>query len=278
VKNITAFYPRLRVDTSRVAAVGQAGGVLLTETVRVSGLGVELSAALGRWRKPFAVHDPARVVLDLALTLALGGDCLADIALLRAEPGVYGRVASDPTVSRTIDMLAADADAALKAVDTARAAARATVWTLAGDQAPDHGTDAGQPLIVDVDATLVGSHSEKEQARPTFKRGFGFHPLCVFVDHGQTGTGEPLQIALRPGNAGSNTAADHIDVVKAALKQLPGHQAGTRPGRKVLVRVDGASLSPTPSWTGCTGNGCRTRSGSGYPTTPLERATAVSPR
>jgi hypothetical protein len=214
--------------------------VLLTETIRTSGLGVELSAALGRWRRPTAVHDPAKIVLDLALTLALGGDCLADIALLRAEPGVYGRVASDPTVSRTVDVLAGDAEAALKAIDTARAAARATVWALAGDQAPDAGIDADQPLIIDVDATLVGSHSEKENAKPTFKRGFGFHPLCVFVDHGALGTGEPLQIALRPGNAGSNTAADHIAVVKAALQQLPGHQAGTRPGRKVLVRVDGA--------------------------------------
>ena len=81
---------------------------------------------------------------------------------------------------------------------------------------------------------------EKENAKPTFKRGFGFHPLCAFVDHGAAGTGEPLQIMLRPGNAGSNTAQDHIDVVRAALKQLPGHRAGTRPGRKVLVRVDGA--------------------------------------
>jgi hypothetical protein len=240
VKNTTGFYPRLGVDTSRVSAVGQAGGVLLTETIRASKLGLELSAALSRWRKPAAVHDPAKIVLDLALTLALGGDCLADIALLRAEPGVYGRVASDPTVSRTIDVLAADADAALKAIDTARATARAIAWSLAGENAPDHATDVVQPLILDVDATLVGSHSEKEQARPTFKRGFGFHPLCVFVDHGASGTGEPLQIALRPGNAGSNTAADHIDVVKAALKQLPGHQAGARPGRKVLVRVDGA--------------------------------------
>ena len=240
MKKTTAFYPRPHVDTSRVSAVGQAGGVLLTETIRVSGLGLELSAALESWRKPTAVHDPAKIVLDLALTLALGGDCLADIALLRAEPGVYGRVASDPTVSRTVDMLAGDVDAALAAIDTARAAARATVWGLAGEDAPDHGADATSPLIVDVDATLVGSHSEKENARPTFKRGFGFHPLCVFVDHGPDGTGEPLQIRLRPGNAGSNTAADHIDVVKAALKQLPGHQPGLRPGRKVLVRVDGA--------------------------------------
>ncbi|MCM3662776.1 transposase, partial [Georgenia satyanarayanai] len=75
--------------------MGQAGGVLLTEAVTATGLGLELSAALGRWRKPLAVHDPAKVVLDLAVTLALGGECLADIALLRAEPGVYGPVASD---------------------------------------------------------------------------------------------------------------------------------------------------------------------------------------
>ncbi len=240
MKHSTGFYPRLRVDTSRVAAVGQAGGVLLTETIRASGLGSELSAALERWRKPTAVHDPAKIVLDLAVSLALGGDCLADVALLRGEPGVYGRVASDPTVSRTVDVLAADADAALKAIDVARAAARAAVWGLAGEDAPDHGCDGERPLIMDVDATLVGSHSEKENARPTFKRGFGFHPLCVFVDHGSDGTGEPLQVMLRAGNAGSNTAADHLDVVKAALKQLPGHQPGARPGRKVLVRVDGA--------------------------------------
>ena len=137
-------------------------------------------------------------MLDLAVTLALGGDCLADVALLRAEPGVYGRVASDPTVSRTIDVLAADADAALKAIDTARAAARARVWTLAGEQAPDAVIDARQPLIIDVDATLVGSHSEKENAKPTSKRGFGFHQLWVFLDHGAEGTGEPLQIMVRP--------------------------------------------------------------------------------
>jgi len=81
---------------------------------------------------------------------------------------------------------------------------------------------------------------EKEHAAPTFKRGFGFHPLCAFVDHGPDGTGEPLAILLRPGNAGSNTATDHITVVKAALAQLPGHRPGHRPGRKVLVRTDGA--------------------------------------
>lgn len=208
MKKVTGFYPRLRVDTSRVGAVGQAGGVLLIETIRASGLAVGLSAALARWRKPTAVHDPAKIVLDLVLTLAFGGDCLADVALLRAEPGVYGRVASDPTVSRTIDVLAADVDAALTAIDRARAAARTVVWGLAGENAPDHGTDADRPLIIDVDATLVGSHSEKEQARPTFKRGFGFHPLCVFCDHGTsgttgtTGTGSRCRSCCGPGTPG----------------------------------------------------------------------------
>jgi hypothetical protein len=76
--------------------------------------------------------------------------------------------------------------------------------------------------VIDVDATLVTAHSEKEQAAPTFRRGFGFHPLCAFVDHGTEGTGEPLAVLLRAGNAGSNTVADHVTVIRAALAQLPG--------------------------------------------------------
>lgn len=239
----TRAYPRLEVDTANVPAVGQAGGVLLTETVAATGLYRELSAALGPWRKPLAVHDPAKVVLDLALSLALGGETLSDVALLRAEPGLYGSVASDPTVSRTIDALAADAPAVLRAIDAARAGARAAAWAMAGANAPDHGTTARSPLIIDLDATLVTSHSDKEDARPTFKRGYGFHPLCAFVDHGPQGSGEPLSLLLRRGNAGSNTAADHITVIKAALKQLPGYRRGTRPGRKVLVRTDGAGCT-----------------------------------
>jgi hypothetical protein len=226
-----------------VPAVGQAGGVLLTETVTVAALDVALSAALARWRKPLAVHDPGKVVLDLALMLALGGDCLADIALLRAEPGVYGRVASDPTVSRTIDALAADAPTALKAIEGARGVARARVWALAGEHAPDHDASAAAPLVIDIDATLVTAHSEKERAAPTFKRGFGFHPLWTFLDHGPAGSGEPLAVMLRPGNAGSNTAADHIAVARRALTQLPSHRPGRHPGRRVLIRTDGAGAS-----------------------------------
>lgn len=171
------------------------------ETVRVSGLDQALSAGLGRWRKPTARYDPGRVITDLGLTLAFGGDCLADIALLRAEPGVFGRTASGPTVSRTVDALAGDATRALTAIDTARAAARARVWGLAGELAPDHGIAADAPLVIDVDATLITAHSDKEHAAPTFKRGFGFHPLWAFLDHGPTGTGEPLSCLLRKGNA-----------------------------------------------------------------------------
>jgi hypothetical protein len=239
----TGLYPCVRVDAAGSGVVSQAGGLLLTEAVRASGLDAELSGVLAPWRKPLARHDPAKVVTDLAIALGLGGDCLADIAVLRGEPGLFGLVASDPTVSRTIDALAGDVDQALKAIATARAAARAAVWSLAGEHAPDTGRDGDDPLIVDLDATLVGAHSDKQGAAPTFKRGYGFHPLCAFVDHGPDGSGEPLAVMLRPGNAGSNTAADHIAVVRDALKQLPGHRAGTRPGRKVLIRTDSAGCT-----------------------------------
>jgi hypothetical protein len=197
---------------------------------------------LAPWRKPRTVHDPAKVVVDLAIALGLGGDCLADIGLLRAEPGLFGLVASDPTVSRTIDALAKDASAALKAINTARAAARARVWELAGENAPHAGIDAAAPLVIDLDATLVTAYSAKQSAAATYKRGFGFHPLWAFADHGSEGTGEPLAVLLRPGNAGSNTAADHVAVIREALRQLPFPTSG-RIGRKVLVRIDGAGCS-----------------------------------
>ena len=111
--------------------------MLLIRTVEVTGLDRALSAGLARWRKPLAIHDPGKIITDLALSLALGGDCLADLAVLRAEPGVFGRVASDPTVSRAIATLAAEAPGVLKAIDTARAAAREQAWRLAGRHAPD---------------------------------------------------------------------------------------------------------------------------------------------
>src|SRR5664279_2572490 len=132
-----------------------------------------------------------------------------------------------------------DADRAERAIDAARAQTRQVVWNLAGTDAPDHDITPKQPLAVDTDATLLTAHSEKELAAATYKRGFGFHPLCVFVDHGAEGTGEPLTVLLRQGNAGANTAADHIQVVADALRQLPSDASGGF-GREVLIRTDGA--------------------------------------
>lgn len=88
-------------------AVGQTGGLLLVETVRATGLDRVLSAQLARWRKPFVVHDPGKITCELAIRLALSGDCMADITALRDEPGIFGRIASDPTVSRLIKLLVA---------------------------------------------------------------------------------------------------------------------------------------------------------------------------
>jgi hypothetical protein len=198
--------------------VSHAGALLLTETARVTGLQSGLSAGLGRWRRSRAVHDPGKIVTDLAVAVALGGDCLADVGVLRAEPALFGPVASDPVVSRLLTRLAADAPAALKAIRAARAAGRQRSWLLAGGQAPGSG---GGQILIDIDATIVTSCSDKEQAAPTWKKTYGFHPLTVFADHGPDGSGEPLAIMLRPGNAGSNTAADHITAAKLALAQLP---------------------------------------------------------
>jgi hypothetical protein len=150
--------------------ISQAGSVLLIRTLQVTGLDRQLSAGLQRWRAPRAVHDPGKIIADLAAAVALGGDCLADIAMLRAEPGLSGPVASDPVVSRLIAQLAADAPRALKAIRGARAAARERAWALAGDAAP--GADGGL-ITVDIDATVVTAHSEKIQAAPTWKKTFG---------------------------------------------------------------------------------------------------------
>jgi Transposase DDE domain group 1 len=233
----SSSYPRLRADGAGSGVVSQAGAVLLLRTAEIVGLTRVLSEALAPWRKPLAVHDPGKIVLDLAVAVVLGGDCLADVGTLRAEPGVFGAVASDPTVSRTITALAAEAPNAVAAIRSARAAARAAAWDRAGEQAPDHGIDAEHPLIIDLDATVTIAHSEKECATPTFKMTFGHHPLGSWVDHGAAGTGEPLVMMLRAGNAGSNTAADHKQVLNHALQQLPW-QPGYRIGKKVLVRTD----------------------------------------
>jgi hypothetical protein len=240
VSNTTGSYPSPNLDIAGAGIVSHAGATLLLDTIRTTGLEQALSTALARWRRPTAIHDPAKILCDLAITLSLGGDCLADITSLRTEPDLFAPVASDPTVSRLIDTLARDVDKVLATVNTARAQARATTWAFARDHAPDHDINPTHPVTIDLDATLLDAHSDKQNAAPTFKRGYGFHPLCAFVDHGAAGTGEPLAILLRPGNAGSNTAADHITITRDALRQLPCTAKGGRVGRKVLIRTDAA--------------------------------------
>lgn len=211
---------------------------MLTQTVGVSGLQRALSAGLAPWRSARAVHDPGKVLVDVAAAVALGGDCLADVAVARSQPDLFGSVASDPTVSRVIASLAADVELTLPAIRAARAQARAAVWARRRPLAGTPGTRAGGQVIVDIDATLVTAHSDKEGAEPTFKRGFGFAPMCAFVDHGEHGTGETLAIDLRSGGASSWDSADHLTVLDAALAQLPDRERA-----QVLVRADTGACS-----------------------------------
>jgi len=150
--------------------------------------------------------------------LADGGDCLTDLGALRDQEVLFGAVASDSTALRCIERLD---DAMLRRMREARAASRARVWGISG---------APTRVILDIDATLVASHSEKEGAAGNYKGGYGFHPLLCF----EATTGEALVGMLRPGNAGSNTAADHIEVLDRALKQVPASLS--LPG--TLVRCD----------------------------------------
>ena len=227
---LTARRPKIMVSADGTGILSQAGGLVLTQTLRATGLDRGLDAALERWWQPRAVHSPGKIISDLAVAVALGGDCLADVAMLRAQPELFGPVASDPVVSRLVTRLAADGPRALKVIRAARAAARQQAWEMAGDAAP--GADGGL-VTVDIDATIVNSCSEKEQAMPTWKKTYGHHPLTAFADHGPGGSGEPLAFLLRPGNAGSNTAADHIEATRLALAQLPRHLR-----RRVLIRAD----------------------------------------
>lgn len=224
-------YPKVKYRSQARGSVSSAGTLLLTETARVLGLVEALQGELAGFTRLQAVHLPGKAIADLAVMLAAGGTCPADVVMLRARPHLFGRVASEATLSRIVDDLATDADAAIAGIAAARAWVRAVAADLPGGDLPV----VDGRVIVDIDATLVIAHSEKELASPTFKRGFGFHPILAFADHGPGGTGTPLAGILRPGRAGSNTATDHITVLRQALDQLDPEQAS-----RVLVRTDSA--------------------------------------
>jgi Transposase DDE domain group 1 len=203
---------------------GHAGAALLVELADRLGLTAALGWRAGRTQSSRHRHGAGAVLRDLAVLLADGGDCLSDLAVLREQPELFGEVASTATAWRVIEQVACDPDG-LAGLRAARAHARAAAWQA--------GAHVEGLLVVDVDGTLLDAHSPKQGAAGTYKGGFGFYPLVAYLDRGG-GTGEALAGILRPGNAGSNTAQDHIEVLDLALAQLP------RPARDqpLLVRAD----------------------------------------
>ena len=213
------------------ATVSHVGAALLTELADRLGLTRALSRELAGVRQRRSAHDPGRVVRDLAVMLADGGDALCDLRSLRDQPALFGAVASDATAWRVIDTIAEHE--LLDALHCARAQARQRAWEL--------GARPAGPLIIDLDATLVTAHSDKDGAAGTFKGGFGFHPLLAYLDCPQLpGGGQPLAGLLRPGNAGANTAADHITVLADALEQLPRAVVADA---EIIVRCDSAGAT-----------------------------------
>lgn len=213
--------PLVSADGEGIA--GHAGSLLLHELADRSGLTHALSQALAPHFPLVRQHDPGRVLRDLAVMIADGGDCLSDLCTLRDQPDLFGVVASDATAWRLVDRLQQIDVAELEA---ARASARRRVWSWGLRPAR---------IILDLDSTLVTAHSDKEDATPTWKRGFGFHPNLATLD----GTDEMLSGRLRPGNASASNITDNLEVLDAALGQLPTREAA----EPILVRGDSAFAS-----------------------------------
>ncbi|MEU2249085.1 IS1380 family transposase [Streptomyces sp. NPDC019224] len=226
---------RLHVSADGSGVVSHAGARLLADLADVTGLTSAYSTALGPLRPRGTGHDPGRIATDLAVMVADGGEAITDLAVLRDQREVFGPIASTPTAWR---LLAAVDERVLGRLRSARAQAREVAWlqaseTRGGIPAAKAGGREVPGLVLDIDATLITCHSEKEAAAPTYKGGFGFLPLLCFLAN----TGEGMSGRLRPGNSGANTAADHIAVLDDALAQIPdAHRYGTG----ILVRTDSA--------------------------------------
>ena len=216
----------VEVTADGVGLVSHAGSALLAQVADKVGLTRALSTRLAAIKQRRRGHDPGRVILDLAVMLADGGECVSDLGAVREQQALFGSVASDATAFRMIEKIAAE-PGMLEAVRSAHAEARARFWELAG---------APERLTIDVDATLITAHSEKERAAGNYKHGYGFHPLTGYADE----TREAFAILLRPGNAGSNTAADHVTVIDRALAQIPDAHLERI---EVLVRTDTAGAT-----------------------------------
>jgi hypothetical protein len=221
--NATSLAGRVEVVADEDGLTSRAGTALLAGVADRVGLTGALGEAMNGVRERASRHCPGRALRDVAVMLADGGDALCDVRVLRDEPSLFGPVASDATAWRAIASVDVER---LDALRRARAAARARVWDLTG---------APRRVILDIDATLVTAHSEKEGAAGTHKGGYGFHPLVCF----EASTREAMSALLRPGNAGANNAWDHIEVLCLALEQLPADVDL----RSVLVRGDSAGAT-----------------------------------
>lgn len=233
--------PRVVVSADGQGVVSHAGVALLREMAEYTGLVDGVSAALIGTYRGVPLHAPGRVFTDLAVAVADGADAISGISVLGDREDLFGPVASMPTAWRVLDRVEGDH---LDAVREARAAAREAAW------AAGAGPDLDQELALDFDATITIAHSEKENAAATWKKTFGFHPLLCFLDRREVAGGEALAGLLRAGNAGSNTAADHITVLEMALAALPEHarprpgeESGQWQGPRLLARSDSAGAT-----------------------------------
>ena len=225
---------KLVVTADGSGQVGHAGSALLVGTADRLGLTRLVSGAMASTRQRRSAHDPGVVLRDLAVMLADGGDCLADLGALRDQLDLYGNVASDSTAFRVIDSIDEQGLVRLRA---AVAVARSRAWRLGArpEREAAHKDERRERTVIDIDATLTTAHSEKEQAAGNFKRGYGHHPLLCYLDDSE----EALAGILRPGNAGSNTASDHKLVLDLALGQLDREALEG----EILVRGDGAGAT-----------------------------------
>ena len=212
--------PRFKVSADGKGLVSHAGTALLRELAAETGLVKGWTAALIDTYSLPPTHAPGQVLVDLAVTIADGGDALRHLRALRDQAKLFGPVASDPTAWRVVDKVDT---VRLDLLRAARAKARERAW------AAGAGPDLSQELRMLFDSSLLTAHSDKENAAPTWKKGFGFHPLLCYLDRADTSGGEALAGLLRPGNAGSNTAADHVKVLDLAIASLP-ENARPRPG------------------------------------------------
>ncbi len=216
----------VEVTADGAGLVSHAGTALIARVADKLGLTRRLSTRLASIKQRRRGHDPGRVIRDLAVMLADGGECVSDLSAVREQEVLFGSVASDSTALRMVEKIAST-PGLLNALRQAHARTRERFWELHG---------APERLTIDVDATLITAHSEKEKAAGNYKHGYGFHPLGAYADQ----TREALAMLLRPGNAGSNTAADHVLVIDRSLAQIPEEQLETI---EILIRADSAGAT-----------------------------------